>query len=281
MPTEPIIDVNVWRFNPSIVLGLIALIGAYAAGVVDLRRRDSWGKEITGRHVAFFAIGVLTLFLSIASPLDYIGEKYLFSVHMIQHILLAMVAPPLVLLGVPCWMMQWVLDFLRIGPLVKFVSHPVIAFIAFNAALIAWHIPALYEAALRDPFTHIVEHLFFIGTGLLSWYPVIDPAGQHTRFHPLVKVLYLFLFVIPSGVLGAVFAFAPQPLYATYAQAPRLWDTTVMGDQATAGGIMWVPGWAIYFVALSIVFAVWMRREDRAGARSTDAAAGEHREQAS
>jgi len=261
------INVNVWRFDPSILLSLATLVGAYAYGAWYLRKQGLWGREITRRHIIFFAIGVLTLFLAIASPLDYIGEKYLFSVHMIQHILLAMVAPPLILLGVPRWMMQWLLDFLRVGGLVKFVTHPVTAFMAFNTALIAWHVPALYEAALRDPIIHIVEHLFFIGTGFLSWYPVIDPAKQHARFHPLAQVVYLFLFVIPSGVLGAVFAFAPQPLYAYYTEVPRLWGTTVMGDQATAGGIMWVPGWAIYFVALSIVFAVWMRREEREGAQ--------------
>ena len=265
MPIAPTIDINIWRFDPSILLGLIALAGVYTYGAITLRKRGDWGKEITNRHIAFFAIGVLTLFLALASPIDYIGEKHLFSIHMVQHILLAMVAPALILLGVPRWMMQWVLDFLRIAPVVKFVTRPVLAFIAFNTALIAWHVPALYEAALRDPILHIVEHLFFIGAGFLSWYPVIDPAGQHTHFHPLAQIVYLFLFVVPSGVLGAAFAFAQQPIYAYYAGVPRLWNLTILDDQALAGGIMWVPGWAIYFVALSIVFALWMKREEQAG----------------
>ena len=266
MPVNSSIDVNVWRFDPSILLGLAALIGAYAYGVLHLRRSGQWGTGIAGRHVLFFAAGVIILFLALASPIDHIGENYLFSIHMIQHILLAMIAPPLILLGVPRWMMKWLLDFLRIGGLVKLVTHPVFAFIAFNASLIAWHLPALYEAALRDPIVHIVEHLFFVGAGLLSWYPVVDPAGQHARFHPLAKIAYLFAFVLPSGVLGAAFAFARQPIYATYASAPRLWGLSPMDDQALAGGIMWIPGWAIYFVALSIVFALWMRREEQSGA---------------
>jgi len=256
------IDVNVWSWDPSVLLGLIALVSAYAYGARHLRRQGLWGKDITRRHVAFFAAGVLTLFIAIESPIDYIGEQYLFSVHMIQHMLLAMVAPPLILLGVPRWMMQWLLDFLRIGPLVRFVTHPVLAFIAFNTALIAWHVPALYETALRDPMIHILQHTIFIGTGFLAWYPVIDPAGQHARFHPMAQIMYLFLYVIPSGVLGAVFAFAQVPIYTYYTSVPRLWGLTVMDDQAIAGGVMWVPGWAVYFVALSIVFAVWMRREE-------------------
>jgi putative membrane protein len=260
---SPELSINVWRFDPSIVLGLLALIGAYTSGALYLQRQGRWGAEITARHVAFFAIGVFVLVFALISPIDYIGENYLFSIHMVQHILLAMVAPALILLGIPRWMMQWVLDVLRIGWLVRWVSNPIVAFIAFNTALIAWHFPALYEAALRDPIVHIAEHLFFISTGFLSWYPVVDPARQHPAFHPPVKVLYLFLFVIPSGVLGAVIAFAPQPLYAAYAAAPRLWGLGVMDDQAIAGGIMWVPGWAIYFVALSIVFAAWMRREEQ------------------
>ena len=267
MPLEPGLNINVWRFDPSIVLGLIALIGAYAYGARHLRRQGLWGKEIRNRHVAFFALGVLIIALALMSPIDHIGEKYLFSVHMVQHILLAMIAPPLLLLGIPRWMMRWTLDFLRLASVVKFVTNPLFGFVVFNASLIAWHVPALYEAALRDPIVHIVEHLFFIGAGFLAWYPVIDPAGQHTRFHPLAQIVYLFLFVIPSGVLGAVFAFAPTPIYATYAQAPRLWGVDAMADQATAGGIMWVPGWAIYFTALSIVFALWMRKEDADGTR--------------
>jgi len=263
LPADPTIDINIWRFDASIMLGLLAIAGAYTYGAVRLRKQGLWGKAIARRHVFFFALGVLVLFLALVSPIDHIGEKYLFSVHMVQHILIAMVAPPLILLGVPRWMMQWLLDFFRVGPVVKLVTHPVLAYMAFNAALIAWHFPALYEAALHNPIVHVAEHMCFIATGFLSWYPVIDPSGQHARFHPLAKVLYLFLFVIPNGVLGAAFAFAPQPIYVTYAEAPRLWGSTAMGDQAVAGGIMWVPGWAVYFVALSIVFAVWMQREDQ------------------
>ena len=260
MPADPATNLNIWRFDPSILLGLIALIGIYAYGALYLRRQRLWGKEIKARHVVFFALGVLTMFLALSSPIDYIGEYYLFSIHMVQHILLAMVAPPLLLLGIPHWMMQWLLNTLRIGPLVKFLTHPVPAFIAFNGTLIAWHIPALYEAALNDPIIHIVEHIFFIVTGLMAWYPVIDPARQHARFHPLAQVVYLFLFVIPSSVIGAAFAFAENPIYTYYTRVPRLWGMSVLDDQATAGGIMWVPGWAIYFVALSIVFALWLRR---------------------
>ncbi|MGH7462218.1 MAG: cytochrome c oxidase assembly protein [Longimicrobiales bacterium] len=256
------IDVSVWSWDPSVLLGLIALIGAYAYGAVTLRRREVWGKEIKNRHVAFFTAGALALFIAIESPIDYIGENYLLWVHMVQHILLAMVAPPLILLGIPRRMIAWTLDLLRIGPVVKFVTHPVLAFIAFNTALIAWHVPALYEAALRDPMIHILQHMIFISTGFLSWYPVIDPAKQHARFIPLAQIVYLFLFVIPSGVIGAVFAFAQVPIYAYYAGVPRLWSLTVLDDQALAGAIMWVPGWAIYFVALSIVFAAWMKREE-------------------
>jgi len=262
LPNADSIDINVWRFDPSILLGLIALAGLYVYGAMRLRRQGLWGREITRRHVAFFGLGLLLLAIALVSPIDYIGEKYLLSIHMVQHMLIMMAAPPLALLGAPRSMLQGALDFLRVGGAIKFLTSPVLAFIAFNIALIAWHVPALYEAALRDPIVHILEHLIFIGTGFLAWYSVIDPAGQHARFHPLAKIVYLFLFVIPSGILGAVFAFAQQPIYATYAAAPRLWNLTALDDQALAGGIMWVPGWAIYFVALSIVFAIWIRKED-------------------
>jgi putative membrane protein len=263
------INLNVWRTDPSLLLGLLTLVGAYTYGAVYLRRRGVWGRDITRRHVAFFAAGVSTLLVALVSPIDYVGENYLFSIHMLQHILLAMIAPPLMLLGVPGRMLRGLLDFLRVAGVVKFLTHPVLAFIVFNVTLIGWHVPALYEAALRDPLVHITEHAMFVGAGLLAWYPVIDPAGQHARFHPMAQIVYLFLYVIPGGVLGAAFAFADRPLYAAYANAPRVWNLTPLDDQALAGGIMWVPGWAIYFVALSIVFAVWMKREDQSTTHPT------------
>lgn len=255
------IDVNVWTWDASVLLGLAALVGAYVYGVSVLRRQGL-ETEITNRHVFFFASGILLLFLALESPLAHIGENFLFSVHMVKHILLQMIVPALILLGIPRWMMRALLNALRIGPLLKLVTHPVIAFIAFNTALIVWHIPALYEAALREPMLHIAEHGIFIATGFICWYPVIDAARQHDQFSYMAKIVYLFLFVIPSGILGAVFAFAQVPLYATYASAPRLWELSVLDDQALAGGIMWVPGWLIYFIALSVVFALWMKHED-------------------
>jgi putative membrane protein len=255
------VDVNIWRWDAIVLLGLAAWIGAYAIGVRAMYRRRS--PEIHNRHIALFACGVLCLFLALESPIDIIGEKYLFSIHMVQHILLQMIAPALILLGLPRWMMQRVLALFGLEKPVRLITHPLLAFIAFNLALIAWHVPALYEAALRDPMIHILEHGIFIGTGFLSWYPVIDPARQHHSFAPIAKIVYLFLYVIPSGILGAIFAFAQAPLYPYYAGvATRLWELSVLDDQALAGAIMWVPGWAIYFIALSIVFAVWMNRED-------------------
>lgn len=263
-------DVNVWRWDASVLLGLAALSGAYAIAALALYRGGQWGRAIQRRHMLFFACGVLLPFLALASPIDHIGERYLFSIHMLQHILLQMIAPALILLGIPHWMMQRVLDLFRLDGLLRLVTHPLLAFAAFNLALIAWHIPALYEAALRNPNLHILEHIIFIGTGFLSWYPVIDPAAQHERFAPIAKIAYLFLFVMPSGILGAIFAFAQAPLYPYYASVTqRLWQLSVLDDQALAGAIMWVPGWAIYFIALSIVFAVWMNREDAEAQQST------------
>lgn len=257
------LNVNVWRWDASVLLGLAVLIGGYALGVRAMLRQRR--HELRRRHIACFTCGVLLLFLALQSPIDSIGENYLFSIHMVQHIMLQMIAPALILLGVPRWMMQRVLSLFGLEKLVRWITHPFLAFIAFNLALIAWHVPALYEAALRDPLIHILEHSIFIGTGFLSWYPVIDPAAQHRNFASIAKIVYLFLYVIPSGILGAIFSFAQVPLYPYYASVTtRLWELSVLDDQALAGAIMWVPGWAIYFIALSIVFALWMNREDAA-----------------
>lgn len=153
------VNVNVWDWSPTILVGLVAMISVYVYAAVYLHRRGQWGTGIKTRHVAFFATGVLTIFIAVNSPIDYIGENFLFFVHMIQHMLLAMVAPAFILLGIPRWMMHQALEFLRVGPLVKFVTHPVLAFIAFNTSLFARHVPALYEAALRDPMDGPGHHM--------------------------------------------------------------------------------------------------------------------------
>ncbi len=197
------------------------------------------------------------------SPLDEIGDGYLFSAHMLQHLLLALVAPPLLLLGTPAWLLR---PLLRVAPIrrtLHVLTAPPAAFVLFNATFFIWHVPALYEETLHNEVIHIIEHLLFIATGMSNWWPILSPLPELPRVSPPAQILYLFLDGVPATVLGALIVFAATPLYPTYAAAPRVMGLEPITDQQLAGLVMWMLGGMIYLLALSLVFFTWLQREEQ------------------
>jgi putative membrane protein len=183
--------------------------------------------------------------------------------HMVQHILVTLIAPPLLLLGTPSWLLQPIARVplaVRAG---RYITGPIFAFLLFNIVFTAWHVPANYNLALTDLHVHILEHAMFFAAAVIAWWPVFSPIDEIPRAHPLAQTAFLFFQALPSTILGAIIAFAPEPLYPHYTTAPRLWGMTVMDDQQLAGLIMWVPASLIYFGVLTIVFLRWLNRDDR------------------
>lgn len=243
------------------MLGLVAILGAY---VVAVRRGAisadddvaPWLPRAGWRPVLFGA-GLLIAYVALQSPLDRGGDDFLFALHMLQHVLLMMVAPPLLLLGIcgagelPAGAPQrWVR---RVW---AEITRPWVSTLLFTAVLLDWHIPTLYDATLTTAPIHIFEHLTFITAGVLFWWPIVDPgrpAGAR-RIGPFEKISILVVSGIPPTALGLIFAVATRPFYEFYARAPRLWGLTPVNDQQIAGVIMFGLGNLIYFVAVSIVF---------------------------
>ncbi|MGI8847739.1 MAG: cytochrome c oxidase assembly protein [Candidatus Dormibacteria bacterium] len=249
-----------WDWEPTVLLGLAALVVLY---VTALRR--GWiagGDDVSpwfpaaGLRSVLFALGVAITFLALCSPIDRGGDEYFFWIHMVQHLLLMMVAPPLLLLGLAgatpppgTWM--------RLPRRVwTFLTRPWMALLVFNAVLLVWHIPDLYNTTLRVLPVHIVEHLTFIGAGLVLWWPVVDPVrGPGTHIvTSMSKVALLVLCGLPATVLGLVFSLGSRPFYEFYAQAPRLWGISAVTDQQWAGAVMFGAGNLIFFVAITIIF---------------------------
>jgi len=249
-----------WSFEPIVTLGLMALVGAYA-----LAHRRQWlspGDDMAPwslRAAArpwYFGLGVTVAYLALQSPIDRGGDQYLLSLHMIQHLLLMMVAPPLALLGlcgartlgpqIAPGLRRWTTRLTRVWP----------ATVVFNAVLLIWHLPPLYDATLSIEPIHIVEHVTFIAAGLVFWWPIVDPLrGPSTRrVSPLEKVAMLAVAGVPPTLLGFVMVMARRPLYDFYARVERLWGLSAVGDQQLAGVIMFGLGNIIYFVAISIIF---------------------------
>ncbi|HEX9439894.1 MAG TPA: cytochrome c oxidase assembly protein, partial [Roseiflexaceae bacterium] len=198
----------------------------------------------------------------LASPLHDLSERSLFSAHMVQHVLLTLVAPPLLLAGTPGWMIRPLVRIPLVrGPL-RLLTSPLIAFLFFNVVFGVSHVPRLYDLILGDHPLHIVEHLVFLASAILAWWPILSPLPELPRLPYPLQVLYLFLQTIPGSIVGAMITLADDPLYAVYAAAPRVWGISPIADQQIGGLIMWVGGGTYFLIAATTVFFIWAARED-------------------
>lgn len=212
-----------------------------------------------------FMGGLFALWIAIGSPLAAFDDELL-SIHMVQHILLMAVAPPLILLGAPAVPLLHGLPqkFVRsgLGPLLRWpgvqwmghtLTHPVSCWLAATAALIGWHSPTAFEFALRSDFWHEIEHACFFATSILFWWPVVQPWPSVARWPRWSIPLYLFLGMMANDALSAFLAFCDRVLYPSYASASRLFAISPLDDQALAGALMWVFGSFVYAILAVVV----------------------------
>jgi cytochrome c oxidase assembly factor CtaG len=252
---------EMWSWEPSILLGIAIFLGLYLAAVGPLRKRFKASSPVRHTQVTWFILGTLVIFLALVSPLDELGDNYLFSAHMLQHSLLVFVVPPLLLAGTPAWLADALIRPRLIHPLARILTHPISAYLLFNLVFAIWHFPALYQAALDNQNVHIFEHLCFMVTAVLNWWPVLSHSELLPRLSAPVQMVYLFLEGIPCTVLGAVIIFQPTILYPAYLTAPSLLGISPMTDQQIAGLIMAMPGGMAYMIAMTVVFFNWQKKE--------------------
>ncbi len=254
-----------WNFAPSILAMLVSQAALYGY-LISLSRKDGhWGTEVKPRHIAWFVAGLLTIFIALVSPLDALSNYASFGAHMTQHVLLAIVAPALLLLGTPAYWLRYLFTVPIVKQVLRLIVQPLLAFAIFNVVLWAWHLPALYEGALRDPNIHILEHTMFLITGVIMWAPILFALPPDRPMSYLAKIAYLFFDMVSSSILAALFTFAQSVIYPYYGDAMLRFGLTAMDDQQLAGGIMWVPGGGIFLVATLLALAAWLNNEDRKG----------------
>jgi putative membrane protein len=216
-------------------------------------------------RAACFLGGLFSLWLSVASPVDTLDD-ILLTAHMAQHLILMSIAPPLLLLGapvvpllraLPVWALRRVLGpLLRNASLRSFIrqlTSPIFAWFAMNLTYLAWHTPAAYERALASPGLHQVEHLCFLSTSLLFWFPVIQPWPSEPRGSRWAMLPYLVGADLVNTAFSAFLTFAGRVVYPSYAAAPRVLGISALGDQAAAGALMWVIGSIFYLVPLALI----------------------------
>ena len=252
-----------WPFEPWVLASLLLTTGVYLRGWLALHRRDA-RRWPSSQPVAFGA-GLSALFLALASPIEPF-TSLLLQVHMLQHVLLMMIAPPLLWLGAPLFPLllglprpirkYWAAPLFRwhlLRRTLEKVTHPVPAWLLFTAATWFWHLPPIYELALASDGWHYLQHICFLGTALLFWYPVIRPYPSQPSWSPWLLIPYLILADVQNTLLSALLTFSDQPLYSYYALRPRLGNLSPLEDQAAAGVLMWVPGSVVYLVPLFVI----------------------------
>ncbi|MFI5273286.1 MAG: cytochrome c oxidase assembly protein [Ktedonobacterales bacterium] len=252
-----------WNLDPVIIAGLALFVGAYFYALGPLRRRHGWAERVNPWQVTAFVTGTIVFALALMSPLDALSDTYLFSAHMVQHMLIAVVAPPLWIIGTPGWMLAPLFRRRPVVRVARALTYPVVAFTLFNGDLWLWHVPALYDATLENDTVHVIEHLTFVATAVLFWWVVLSPLAQVPRVGRGTAILYLFAACQPMVALGALLTFATTPFYAPYVTAPRIWGSTPVGDQQLGGLIMWMPTNIPYLIFLSVAFFEWVGIHDR------------------
>jgi putative membrane protein len=181
---------------------------------------------------------------------------------MVQHLVLTIVGPPLLLLGTPDWFIKPILRNPILFRIAKALTYPAVAFLLYNVDFWLWHASLLYDATLENEYIHIFEHITFIVFGVIYWWPVFSPVEEGLpRLSLGGQVLYLFLSGMPTVALGAGLTFL-QPLYAPYLSAPRVWGISPATDQQLGGLIMWIPGSFIYIGIMSTLFIRWMQQQE-------------------
>lgn len=265
---------SAWSWEPVVLLALTLAGWSYAQGVRALWRRAGVGRGVRRWQAGAFAGGLAALFVALVTPLDALGEA-LFAAHMVQHLVLALIAAPLLALGAPHLALLWALPlegrrslarWWRRSPRLRTASHalthPLLAWILSTFALWAWHVPFYYDAAVRSDPVHALEHASFFGTALLFWWALADPAGVFRRARG-AALLYVFTGSLQSAALGALLTLAPEPWYGAHLETTRPWGLSPLQDQHIAGGIMWVPASMVYLVALVGLFVLCLREAAR------------------
>lgn len=272
------ISLTSFTLHWSTVIGLATLAALYewragslgrfidwTMGRLGASRRHSPDRSIVqslnrpvarSRRVAFYA-GLATIFLSLNGWLHDLSDWYLFSAHMVQHLLLTILMPPLLLFGVPGWMLRPLLRQRFTGVLARALTRPKVCFAAFQGVVAAWHLPVLYNSAMASHEVHIVMHLMFMASAVMLWWPVLSQLPELPRLSYPMQMLYLFLNTLPMSVVAVYITYSQTLLYPAYSAAPRILGLTPMQDQLLGGLIMWIPGGLVFMAVITVIFFRW------------------------
>jgi putative membrane protein len=256
---------DLWGFevHVSVLVGTLYLATIYLFAVGPAREKYGWhGEGVSPWRKASYLGAVAVIFFSLNGPLHTLSDDYLFSAHMVQHMLLMLIMPPFLIMGVPPWLVRKALEKHRVKKVARALTHPVLAYLAYNVTFIGWHVPQVYNWALMSHGLHILQHIMFMSVAVMMWWPVVNPVPELERIPtgPLL-MMYVFAFGIPTTVLSAFITLSDSVFYSWYELAPRITSLTPLEDQRLGGLIMWIPGMLIFWIGITAVFFRWTRDE--------------------
>jgi cytochrome c oxidase assembly factor CtaG len=257
----------VWPFEPGVLLGLAALGAIYVIGWRRARLPRAPHPPGYGR-LALFCSGLLVIYLALASPIDPLGEQLLV-MHMTQHVLLLDIAPILLILGLTKGILRPITRRVRtIEERAGFFAHPAFAVFLYVGAMWFWHVPAMYDLALRYPNIHAIEHLSYLIAGSLYWWYLISPIRSRMRRGGAGPIVYMVTTKMLVGLLGVGLAFAPDAIYSYYKHQPMYWGLTHAEDQSLAGLLMALEQSIVMGIALVVLFIRMLNESEREAQRA-------------
>jgi len=219
----------------------------------------------TRRQKTWFVLGCVSIFIAADWPLHDLAERYLYSAHMVQHMLLTLVAVPLLMLGTPAWLWRVILRPRALMAVARALTRPLVALIIFNGILVFTHWPLIVTATVQHHLLHFGAHVLLFFSAMVMWTPVLSPIIELPRLSYPGRILFLFLQSLVPTIPASFLTFGDKPLYHVYEAFPRLWGISAHTDQLVAGLIMKIVGAAILWSVIGVMFFRWYELEHREG----------------
>ena len=244
------------------MIGILAVVWAYLVLTGPMRSAIDSKAVFPRKQAGYFFAGVFTFYLAVGSPLDAMGEGFLFSAHMVQHNLLMYVVAPLTVIAIPDWFIDSLIKrWSLFGKLFKALVHPLFAGFIFTFTFCIWHFPVLYEWALHDKVMHMLEHLTMYGSSVVAFWPILSRSSLAPRSPWGLQMLYIFLLMVAQIPLFGILTFSTEVLYPTYDLAPRISFLDPMSDQVLGGLLMKVANMIISLGLIGRAFYKWNQEQ--------------------
>ena len=252
-----------WHVHPDVWLLFGSIIAAYL--IAGRRHERATGEATEPRKRRLFLLGMGVLWLGADWPIHDLAERYLYSMHMTQHLLFTLVAAPMLIAGMPVWLLRELLAPAPVRRIFRFTTRPLVALIFFNAVLLFTHWPDVVAASVASELVHLGLHVLIVTSALVMWWPVMSPLPEMPSLPPPGQMLYLFLQSLAPTIPASFLTFGHKPLYPVYATFPRIWGIEALTDQLIAGLIMKLLGGLLLWGVIAVIFFRWYNQEQRDG----------------